>query len=261
MTQVLTINNQEYIPAGQVGKHFGYTRDYILMLARDGKIDGKKVGHRWYVNLKSAEVFFISAKVQRDERKETIRQVRRAELRTYEKTAKRIPSRHSNALIETVAIVFIGLVIGMAGYVGGGEKGQAAALSLSDTSSSIKQFAISLYNLISPAQFEIHTLSVALEREERGSTNNTASPETVTRAEDQRKGAEAEVVHTSLVIGPDELLTTTKIQSIKESFSDEVSISIDPHDPDTGIIIPHFKDGDGEAYRYLMVPVMEERTQ
>jgi hypothetical protein len=67
-------------------------------------------------------------------------------------------------------------------------------------------------------------------------------------------------VHTSLVIGPDEVLTTTRTESIRGSFSDDVSVSIDPHNPDTGIIIPHFKDKDGESYRYLMVPV-NENTQ
>jgi hypothetical protein len=57
------------------------------------------------------------------------------------------------------------------------------------------------------------------------------------------------------------VLTTIKESSIQGSFSDEVSVSIDPHNPDTGIIIPHFKDTDGEEYRYLIVPVIKDGIQ
>jgi hypothetical protein len=82
--------------------------------------------------------------------------------------------------------------------------------------------------------------------------DETSTPST----KDNSAGVSAtRTVHTSLVVGPDEVMTTTEIESIKEAFSDEVSVSIDPHDPDTGLIVPHFKDGDGEAFRYLLVPL------
>ena len=63
---------------------------------------------------------------------------------------------------------------------------------------------------------------------------------------------------TSFVVAPDELFTSTTIDSIRDSFSDQVEVTIDPNNPDTGIITPEFKEGKGEPYRFLMVPVTAE---
>lgn len=236
MSQSLTINNREYIPAGEVGKHFGYTRDYILMLVRDGKIDGQKVGSRWYVNLESAQAYFASAREEREIRRQVVSEARKAELRSFEQT--RTSSRPSTALLETVAILFIGLLIGATGYLGVGATSQQAAVG--ESGSFFKYLALSLYDLISPAPTRIVTTVAPA-----ATVNETSvpTPETAT------------TTYTSLVVGDSEVLTDTTIESIRDSFSDDVSMSIDPHNPDTGIIIPHFQNGDGEAYRYLIVPV------
>jgi len=42
-------------------------------------------------------------------------------------------------------------------------------------------------------------------------------------------------------------------EKIKESFSDEVRV--EPEDKTSGIIIPVFKEGEGERYLYIMVPI------
>ncbi len=111
-----------------------------------------------------------------------------------------------------------------------------------------KRLAISIYDLISPEQRVVNEVvipkSEGIENTEVGHDQTSVVDTNATKT-----------VHTSLVIGPGEVLTTTRIESIRDSFSDDVSVSIDPHNPDTGIIIPHFKDRDGEPYRYLMVPV------
>lgn len=251
MSQVLTIENRDYIPAGKVGKHFGYTRDYILILARDGKIDGQKVGHRWYVNLDSAEKYFSHAKVEREERRHIVSEERRAELRTF--TTKQKTHTRASRSLEVVAIGLIGLVIGMTGYVSSQTTNNQVALTYASDASFFEKLAVSLYNFISPEPQEV---SVAVSTESSATLEHTSTTSDIVQSEE----VSTKVVHTSLVIGPGEVLTTTSIEEIRDSFSDDVSVSIDPHNPETGIIIPHFKNGDGEAYRYLLVPVVEGNT-
>ncbi len=251
MSQSLTINDREYIPAGEVGRHFGYTRDYILTLSREGKIDGRKVGHRWYVNLASAKTFFESAKADREIRRQQVSEVRKAELRSYQQTTA-VP-KYTAALTETMAILVIGLLIGVTGHLGTTTH-QQAALGDADVSF-LKQLAISFYDLLSPQEtFTVVETSVS----NRSSLPNTAPvvknpdeiPNTIAY-----EAVVATTSYTSLVVGPAQVLTTTTVESIRESFSDEVSVSIDPHNPDTGVVIPHFKNSDGESYRFFMVPV------
>jgi len=68
-----TINGKTYTPATDVGKHFGYTKDYILMLVKQGKIEGEKVGNKWYAYLPSATEYFNIAKQEQAERRQAIK--------------------------------------------------------------------------------------------------------------------------------------------------------------------------------------------
>jgi hypothetical protein len=43
------------------------------------------------------------------------------------------------------------------------------------------------------------------------------------------------------------------VKKIKESFSDE--IKVEPKDETSGIIIPVFREREGEKYLYILVPV------
>lgn len=241
MSQSLIINNREYLPAGEVGKHFGYTRDYILTLTREEKIDGKKIGHRWYVNLESATAFFESAKVEREARRQVVSQERKAELRSS--LYAQPTHRPSNALLETAAILAIGLIVGTSGYIGTGALNQQAAVGGGD--SFLKEIAVAFYDFISPQPVITTTVSTL--------PTTSGDSNTVSTSFDQL----GTTTYTTLVVGDGEVLTTSTISSIRDSFSDEVSVSIDPHNPDTGIIIPYFKNGNGEEYRYLIVPVTQ----
>jgi len=259
MSQTLSINGIEFVPAGAAGKHFGYSRDYMLTLAREGKIDGQKIGHRWYINIASGEKFFSEAKIVREERKQQISYERKVELKSHEVVRSRTSRRPF--LLETAAVIAISLLIGATGYIGVNPQTEQQALAVEGDVSFFKQLAISLFNFISPSDTTVvttvQTTKVALEEntgEDISQKINTAAVSNGT------------TTFTSLVVAPDQVLTTTTINSIRASFSDDVSVSIDPHNPDTGIIIPHFKDvdgkkNDGEAYRYLIVPVTEGNAQ
>ncbi len=49
------------------------------------------------------------------------------------------------------------------------------------------------------------------------------------------------------------------LAKIKSSFSDEVKVI--PTDESSGIIVPIFREKEGEEYLYLMVPVTKEEPK
>ena len=53
----IEIEGKEYVSAKRAAREHRYTMDYVGQLIRAGKIDGKKVGRAWYVDLVSLEVY------------------------------------------------------------------------------------------------------------------------------------------------------------------------------------------------------------
>lgn len=238
MSDSLTISGKAYIPAAKAGKRFGYTSEYILMLAREGKIEGQKVGHRWYVEPASIETFFKNKNEVKRSRSEMIRKVRKAELAQHQ--ALRRKKHHHSALIETLAIVVIGLAIGATGYLGT-SVAQPAAVAKTDASF-FERLAVALYNFVSPqSDTESHTEVAPVVPKRTGEEALSVTVGTTTT--------------TSIIIAPDEVFTATSIESVRDSLSDDVTVTPDGERDGTGIITPHFKDGNGEEYRYLLVPI------
>jgi hypothetical protein len=259
------IEGKEYVPATIAGRHFGYTKDYLLMLIKGGKIDGKKIGNRWYVHLPSAERFFTLAVTKREERRKRISEERKAELRQYaqvqnsgsvktvsikkqKRSASATVSHVRAALIETFVVVIVGLMLGVTGYVGTVQ--HTAAVSEGGEQSFLKYLATALYNFISPAD-EIHSVTVPVVGQ-RQSTPAQNADTLDTSAISAHIGT---TTQTALIVAPDTVFTSTTVDSVRDSFSDEVHVATDPAHPDTGVVTPVFKNGNGEPYRFLMVPV------
>ena len=234
MTSVLTIDGKEYVPATIAGKKFGYTKDYLLLRIKQGFIEGQKIGNKWYVHLPSAEGYFKNAKDEQLARRRSLSIERREEIKKHEQT-KKLHGRHT-ALAETLVIVVIGLSVGATGYLGTAGNTQQASVHESFFASLAK----SLYSFISP-QTEVVHIAVSAP---------TTTPVNAISA------CVATTTHTSLIVAPDELFTATTVDEIRDSFSDPVSVSVDPENPDTGIITPVFKnEREGDNYRFLLVPV------
>lgn len=243
MSSTLTIDGKEYVTAVLAGKKFGYTKDYLLMLAKQGKIDGQKIGNRWYINSTSAELFFKDAKKRKTERSMQVREERKLELKKHTRVKRKGYAKA--ALVETLVIVIIGLSLGATGYIGTSSN---VASAQNAEYGFFENFAIAIYEFFSP-RTEI-TESYKTEMRAEGTSGSSST------IEETAISANIEsVTHTSLVVAPDEIFTATTIESVENSFSDEVRVSVDPDNPDTGIIIPIFKEREGEAYRFLMVPV------
>lgn len=248
MTSVLTIEGKEYVPATIAGKHFGYTKDYILLLTKQGHIDGQKIGNKWYVHIPSAEKYFRVAQAKREVRKKVISQERKAELKKYShvRTQAKKSSSYRLVGIEAIVVVVLALSIGATGYVG--SIPQQATVH-EGAYGFFEYIARSLYALISPEpEVTVVTHATSQTSHESGST---------TMEEESVSAFVGTTTRTSIIVAPDELFTATTVESIQDSFSDPVEVSVDPKNPQTGIITPVFKEKKGENYRFLMVPVTE----
>ena len=49
MNQLLDIENKKFLSAKDAGKRISMASDYVSRLCREGKLEGKKIGHAWYV--------------------------------------------------------------------------------------------------------------------------------------------------------------------------------------------------------------------
>ena len=246
MSEVLTIEGIQYVTATHAGNHFGYTKDYLSMLINAGKIEGHKVGRKWYVNFNSAEIFFKTAHEQRTAYRKHISAERKKELHHH--TQVRTAHRPQNAILETLVILIIGLSLGVAGYLG--TVSQSASVSQGDFNF-LKNLAVSLYTLVSP----VDTLSITDEEisSSVGSKSNLAenTPAVNTQKQDSTPAD-------ALIVAPAKTFTEASLASVAESFSDDVEVTHDPKNPKTGIVTPIFKESKGEPYRFLLVPVMQE---
>ncbi len=257
MSETLSLSGIDYIPASRAGKNFGYTGDYISKLAREGQVEGTKVGHQWFVTEASVKDFVENKTKVKSERSEAIRLARKEELKAsrvkLEAARKeRVNSHHMIALTQTLVILVIGLSLGASGYVMTTPKNQSASLATASYSA-IERLALSVYTFITGGE----KVEIVTEMKVVGG-NDTASEmsqETWSVSAEETVGT---TTHTSIVIAPEEVFTASTVEAVRDSFSDDVSVSVDPLHPDTGIIVPHFKEKDGESYRFLMVPVTPE---
>lgn len=238
MSGSFIIEGASHVTAKIAGTHFGYTKEYILLLIKEGKIKGNKVGHRWYVNMLSAEEYFKTVQVQRIAYREQISAERKKELEQHIRVQKTYQPQ--TALVETLAIIILGLSIGATGYLG--TTSQSAVLSESNFSF-VKNLAVSLYTLISPNETIIVTPSPTRSNVTQGTPESMSSAMQTERTKS-----------TALIVLPP--ADEKNINTIAESFSDEVIVTTDPRNPNTGVITPIFKQTKGEPYRFLVVPII-----
>ncbi len=203
------------------------------MLVKQGKIDGQKIGHKWYVHLPSAQHHFHIAKQEQEIQRKKLSDERKAELKKFSRTSTL--THHRTAVVETLVIMIIGLSLGVTGYLGTTTQ---TGTAIQGSHTYLENLALSLYTTLTPQESQVAQSIHAVPLEASAISAHLGTTTT-----------------TSLIIAPNELLTTTTVESIQDSFADPVSISVDPTNPTTGIIIPDFKNTEGEAYRFLMVPV------
>ncbi len=244
MSNSISLEGKEYVPATFAGKHFGYSKDYLLLLVKNGKIDGQKVGNKWYVNLPSAEVHFTLAKRERDVKRLQLSIDRKRELSSkiekhIEEKDEVIDARKNHAVLETLVIVVIGLAVGATSYLGSSSYSATVAEA---RPSFFENLAVALYRFVSGD-------------EETLVTKDEIVPTQAVATSTPREGKKVDENDASIVVAPSEKFSANTVDSVRDSFSDEVNVTVDSENADTGIVVPKFRDTEGEAYRFLMVPV------
>ena len=246
MSHTLTIDGVSFLPVAEAASHFGYTKYYILLLVKEGKIDGRKIERRWYVDMRSGDAYFKDAAHTRDARKEQLRKERQAELRTHAQV--RSQSHRKVALLHTLVIMVIGLSLGVTGYLG--VNAQSAAVRNTEAPF-FANVARALYTFISGEGTQVAIGTPRID------VSGGIDLPTVLGTSSSAASVEAGALRDSnaLIVAPVTTFTATSVDLIRESFSDPVTVTIDPQYPDTGVIVPHFRERDGAEYRFLMVPV------
>lgn len=242
MNTSLFSEGKEYVLATTAAKNFEYSKEYLLLLIKQEKIDGKKFGNRWYVHIPSAENFFVQLQKSNKEWREKIREERKRELAlNTDDVVLKVSDEHRRvAVVETFAILFIGSVIGSIVYFTGQNNNTVVATQRTPI---MEHVAITLYEIITDERPNSNLAAVAI-------------PESTIL--DRAEPINVDGENDSLVVFKEDTEHAQKIESIRQSFSDPLTVTIDATNTDTGVIIPKFRDGDGEAYRFLMVSVVTE---
>lgn len=256
MPKTYNVDDRDLVTTQEAAKIFNYTSDYITKLAREGKIEACKKSRQWFVSLDSIRQFCLKTQEERDVRSQEIREERLRE-RQERKEATELPELlsvwqsstyafvHTThvALVQTMVILVLGLLVGVSGY---GILNSERITQQASVIESAERIAVALFTFISP-QAEEEVVSVEVVSE----SDLTSSHGTESQGSSTAAGTPG-----SLIVAPYEILTDAQVAEIRNSFSDEVNVSVDPMNPDSGIIVPRFRERSGDRYRFLIAPIV-----
>jgi len=89
---------EKFIPTKVAGELSGYTSDYLARLARSGKVIGKRVGHSWFIDKHSLELFLSQQEDRKNEYVRALAREREAEYRTHSSFSHRVVKTFSKPL-------------------------------------------------------------------------------------------------------------------------------------------------------------------
>lgn len=260
MQTSLEINQNKYIPAKVAAKLVGYTGDYVGRLAREKKIIAAKVKGQWFVEEDSLRAFSKLSESEKAKRQERLRTERKEEQRRERFVEKKnilekeieekIMAGRSRAAIATLAIACVGILSGVGGHFGSSlvQSGSFSIDNVNVLAASIYNHTVALGDLGAARQ---SALTPRAETEEVRDTRSFDDKAKITSRGEQ--GA----ANSGIVLFEDDTRQET-VDAVRNSFSDEVIVDVDENNPDTGFVRPVFREREGEAYRFLLVPVVTE---
>ena len=237
MSKELVVDGKIYLPSSALAGRFSYTKDYISKLARESKIDARRVGRQWFIDESSLQDFIDQ---------------------TAEAKAKQTLGHSLRALTQSLAITFCGVTLGVAGFFAYHSENQLVPFKLANfyESTSLQESQPALINMSEIWTWLFGgTVVVENSPSTRERTIEDVNPQTIEAKIDSVTEYES-VQNAVLLLSPE--TSTTSAKEIKESFSDEIAVTFDG--PNTGIIKPVFKEKTEEAYRFLLVPVAEAKN-
>lgn len=261
MSSSIQFGGKNYLSSKEAGLISGYTNDYVSRLAREEKIDARRVGTQWFVEPKSLDAFLQFAQKAREARKEMLRAERKKERTNF--LLPGTPIFAPAVLMPTIASV--------RPFDFSLHQSVAHQTALSAVLSGVAIAA--LFVLLPPtiSGQNVASLSSALYRLESFANSDALLPHFslsgIGGVLSQRffggLFATTEVPHATsqpvqndlegVVVMPSTTPEKT-LASVRNSFSDNVEVTLDKGGR-SGVIKPVFKEGVGNTYRFVMVPL------
>lgn len=273
MAHSVEIRGVRYVSSNTAGSSIGYSGDYVARLAREQKIRATRIGRQWFVDPISLENFYANANREKQIRQKKLREVRikerrkseafavrRAELLRYAYTPRVAEAIQyaspARALFASTGVMLAGVFLGVVFYYG----------STQSTATMVRAIPeLPTFN-IAAALHEIRGVIGRVAKGGAAKAPESASlpallPEGVRRADAGNTAPLDEASFSDgangMVVIPEGEDAEASLAKIRASFSDEVVISRDETNPETGVITPVFRERTGEQYRFLLVPVAE----
>lgn len=283
MTNELLIEEKKYLPSTALAARFSYTSDYLAKLAREGKVDSTRVGRQWFINEESLQKFVAERHEQKSVRREELRQERMSERQQHQETTAlavksltpkvfsiEIPTA-LHSLAQAVAVVMCGVLVGSLGFLFSQQDSEMASVRDSARSVAIEMTgALVPDELVLSTNWQLAALDLSFfwdwlfPSEETMIVESGKVDSPVTKNSDTLATPTPPTVPFPPSPPPQQAIvmldadrSTTSLDSVRESFSDEVEVTYDGND--TGIIKPIFREQTDESYRFLLVPVSESK--
>jgi hypothetical protein len=98
MSDEIFFDGVQYISAADAAEFSGFTRDYVALLCRHKKVDGRRVGRNWYVSERSLKAFILQQQYDREQRRNELTKARVREYETAQTNAPQRPQQSVGAM-------------------------------------------------------------------------------------------------------------------------------------------------------------------
>ena len=155
------------ISAKEAAKRFGYSPDYVAKLARKQDVVGRRVGHAWFVDPSSLEVYASLSDQEKAERAVELAHVRHSEYHDRAEVQAPLPSAQSQhvasrerPLSKSVALLAaLAILAGTAALAGPGHFDSAIRISGETVSAAIA--SATAYDTFDASLSSISRLAIA----------------------------------------------------------------------------------------------------
>ena len=247
-------NSKKFVPVREAAKRVSYTTDYVSRLAREGKIEAKREGRAWLVELDSLKLFSLQAKADAIRKQEELKLQRRLEravaqiVSVPDEAKVHDQTHHHSALLQaasvticlSLALLLLQVAVGYNFGLSDWQRGVAAVTKETQTALALDSFG----GLKLPEWFWFFRYE---------------KQETLVRAETAPSETENEILSRShypaqIDTTNDELLITAPQASpnyVRDTFSDDVLLKF--QDSQRGTVTAEFVSGESKNYPFRLV--------
>lgn len=266
--------DQNYISLQEATEYCNYSQEYLSLRARQGKLKSVKFGRNWVTKKEWLDEYLQKVEEYNDFKIKEVSPPKNLPVEPSQSN-KFLQPQFAVAIVLTIVFLFGGLFllkensevatdrVYSSSQLAEIEKGGGNLLA--DYFAWLgKQFvgvgekiAKGYTNANDFLEKKIGQSFVFLQREEKPEV--TQEPETTPEIIPETIEESApRPTEEGLVVVPSTEKDEAVVKKIKDSFSDEVKVEI--KDESSGIITPVFREGDGENYLYILVPIDNENN-